>query len=205
MQPVGRDSRRATRRPRTPWGSGVSLIPTESGAKYLVRALTSAHTAVETVVLGPRSRTPLAVPSELPLVLEREIDIEKHAFLKSHVLDGRAVLPVAMTQEWLAHAAAHANPGLPFLGVDSLQVLRGVVLSGDSLLLRMHAGKAKKEGPLFRVPVELRGEQDTLHARAEVLLGEEDAPAPAADPAELAAFDETRSLYGDLLFHGPHF
>jgi len=184
---------------------GVSLIPLEAGANYLARELTSARTAVETVVLGPRSRAPLVTPSELPLVVEHEIDTEKHAFLTSHVIDGRAVLPLAMTQEWLAHAAAQANPGLPFLGVDGLQVMRGIVLSGKSIHLRMHADKARKDGALFRVRVELRGEQDTLYARAEVLLGTEDAPAPAADPTELAAYDETRSLYGDLLFHGPHF
>jgi len=79
------------------------------------------------------------------------------------------------------------------------------VLSGKSLRLRIHADKARKEGELYRVRVELRGDHDTLHARAEVLLGKEDAPAPATDPTELTEFDETRSLYGDLLFHGPHF
>jgi len=184
---------------------GVSLIPLEAGAEHLARELTSANAAVETVVLGPRSRVPVAPPSELPLVLEHEINIENHAFLTSHVIDGRAVLPVAMTQEWLAHAAAQANPGLPFLGVDGLQMLRGVVINGSSLRLRLHADKARKEGDLYRVRVELRSEGDTLHARGEVLLGTQDAPAPAADPAELVDFDETRSLYGDLLFHGPHF
>src|SRR5205085_7472216 len=94
--------------------------------------------------------------------------------LASHVLDGRPVLPLALTLEWLAHGAMHRNPGLVFHGIDDLRVLHGVVLNADALNLRVGAGKAEKRGGLFFVPVELRGVRpdgrDVLHARAEVVL-----------------------------------
>ena len=54
------------------------------------------------------------------------MDVATHPVLKSHVLDGRAVLPMALHLEWLAHAALHGNPGLVFHGFNDLRVTHGV-------------------------------------------------------------------------------
>ena len=51
-------------------------------------------------------------PAELSVAFELAVDLAGHPVLRSHVLDGRAVVPMALHMEWLAHAALHGNPGL---------------------------------------------------------------------------------------------
>ncbi len=179
---------------------GVGLIGLETGAEYLVRELgQSADPAVEIVALahgGPtaprlagdsRSESPTMTPRGLSLAFERVLDLAEHPVLESHVLDGRPVLPLALTLEWLAHGAMHENPGLTFLGCDDLRVLHGVVLDSPPPTLRVLAGKAIKKDGFYRAMVELRGVRDdgreTLHARAEVVLATDLPPAPPARPA----------------------
>ncbi len=205
---------------------GVPLIPLAQGADHLLRELASDETAVERLVLGPalagapnlthsQELTKSAgkepgVSSTLPLVAEEQIDVASCPFLRSHVLDGKAVVPMAMLPEWLAHGALHGNPGLVFHGCDSLSVLKGLVLDTDgSLRLKIHAGDARKDDDGYRVQVELRAAQNDgrefLFARAEVLLTES---LPSEQPRLVApqgpAYEKSAAeTYRDHLFHGP--
>jgi hypothetical protein len=130
--------------------------------------------------------------------------------LEAHVLDGRPVLPLALTLEWLAHGALHENAGLTFHGCDDLRVLHGVVLDGDAPpTLRVLAGKAVKKDGFYRTPVELRGVRgdgrDMLYARAEVVLTTELPPAPSARPVTARPLHSftPEEIYRRVLFHGP--
>jgi acyl transferase domain-containing protein len=214
---------------------GVPLIPLAQGADHLLRELSTDETAVERLVLGPahpasqngdarvagaadgaaspsangRRGEPIAA-SSLPLVVEEEIDVGCCSFLRSHVLDGMAVVPMAMLPEWLAHAALHGNPGLKFHGCDNLSVLKGLVLDADGgLRLKIHAGAAVKEDEGYRVPVELRAVHadggEFLHARADILLAEKlpAAEARLEDPRGPAYEKTAAETYRDHLFHGP--
>lgn len=205
---------------------GVPLIPLAQGAEHLLRELATDETAVERLVLGPALNgapnlfeTPQSVEvaksepiasSSLPLVVEEEIDVASCSFLRSHVLNGKAVVPMAILPEWLAHGALHGNPGLKFHGCDNLSVLRGLVLDAEgSLRLKIHAGSAQKSDEGYRVPVELRATQkdgrEFLHARAEILLTESlPSDEPHLDAPEGPAYEKTAAeTYRDHLFHGP--
>ncbi len=201
---------------------GVGLIGLETGAEYLVRELgQSADPAVEIVALahgGPtaprlagdsRSESPTMPPRGLAVAFERVLDLAEHPVLESHVLDGRPVLPLALTLEWLAHGAVHENAGLTFHGCDDLRVLHGVVLDDPPPTLRVLAGKAVKKDGFYRATVELRGVRgdgrETLHARAEVVLAADLPPAPPPRPATarpMYAFTP-EEVYRRVLFHGP--
>ena len=140
--------------------------------------------AVEPVAAArPRRRE---AATNLTTVFERPLDPDALPILRSHVIDGRAVLPMALTLEWLAQGAIQRNPGLAFCGVDDLRLLKGAVVRDDEAeTVAVLVGKAAKEpGGLFRVPVELRGilagGRTVTHARGEVVLG--DRP-PQAGPA----------------------
>src|SRR5260370_3896473 len=92
---------------------------------------------------------------------ERTLDVEQFPFLKSHVIDSKAVLPLAMSMEWLAHAALHSNPGLTFHGFDEVRVMHGVILEEESsCTVRALAGKPFWPGSFFRVPVELSSTEE---------------------------------------------
>src|SRR5262249_46272630 len=168
----------------------MGIIPLAEGADYLVQELsTVAKPPVEIVILGESPKNhdlmsqPTATATRLTLILERSLDVNSAPVLSSHVLDGRAVLPMALMIEWLAHAAAHGNPGLAFHGFDDLRVLKGLQLgNGERRTLRLYAGKAGKRDGLFVVPAELRSVasgKEWLHARANIVLASK---LPSAKP-----------------------
>ncbi|QDU22137.1 type I polyketide synthase [Urbifossiella limnaea] len=213
---------------------GVGLIPLADGATFLVNELSAAGRAVEVLAMGkaraggsgtvpvpagfgtatpapPGSGTHSAVPNpDLALAFERALDVDTHPVLRSHVLDGRAVLPMALHLEFLAHAALHGHPGLVFHGFNDLRITAGVKLDpGDSLAVRAYAGKAARQDKLFLVPVELRGKKkdgrEVIKSRAEVILVSALPKPPAADrPPAVAPYPHPMAdVYRDLLFHGP--
>ena len=148
--------------------------------------------------------------AELPTVFERTITTDTHEFLASHVLDGRAVLPAAMTLEWLAHGALHGNPGLRFVGVDDLRVFKGVLVKPNEFLgVRICADKAQKRGDEFHVVAELcSGGSDgrrVLHVGAVVVLAAKPPEAGTAKTSlDLPALDQSiEAIYAETLFHGP--
>ena len=215
-------------------GEGVGMIPLTEGGLFAVQELSAAGRAVEVIALGkpPRSAKgsgvvpassqnrvpapgsapsrPAAAPgAELVPTFERTVDIESHPILRSHVLDGRAVLPMALHVELLAHAALHGNPGLVFHGFNDLRITNGVMVEdGSAAQLRAMAGKAVKHDQVFHVPVELRGKRrdgrDAIHSRAEMVLTAALPRPPAAEPTPPVQpyshpIDE---VYRYFLFHG---
>jgi NAD(P)-dependent dehydrogenase (short-subunit alcohol dehydrogenase family) len=239
---------------------GLGLIPLKAGADFLVREINlSSDPAVEVVVLAlpkssdstetvngetvvressqPASQSPLTThhsPTLTTVAFERTLNVDEYPFLTSHVIDGRAVLPLAMMMEWLAHGALHGNPGLVFHGLDNIRVFRGVILEEDQpCTIRVLAGPGVLEGSVTRVPVELHSTKEggggdqtngkgldgrlghpplTAHhspivnARAEVILATR---LPIADvlPPEFQVESYLRDpseVYSQILFHGPH-
>ena len=160
---------------------------------------------------GTQPPPPTAAPApELALAFERAVGVDTHPVLRSHVLDGRAVLPMALHLEWLAHAALHGNPGLVFLGMDNLRITSGVQIEATAAAtIKALAGRAVKQDKVFVVPVELRGRRkdgrEVIHSRADVLLTASLPKPPAPEPAPLVQpyphpVDE---VYKYFLFHGP--
>ena len=199
---------------------GIPLIPVDAGARYLVEELRSTRgRAVEVVILGGGGPEPdflaptpkaEAVAPELAKVFERPLDVASTPILASHVMDGRPVLPMALILEWLAQGAMTRNPGMTYLGVDDLRLLKGVVLR-EALpeTIRALAGKGVRRDGQTVVPVELRGVladgREVLHARGEVVLGDHypEVPAPLDEPSLPAYALDRREIYRDVLFHGP--
>ena len=195
---------------------GVRVIDLAAGGRCLLRELGSSSRSAEVVILGAPNGNAIpnavrhgglpAAAAEVKAVLERAISVDDHPFLLSHVINGRAVLPLAMVAEWLAHAALHGNPGLLFQGFDDLRLYKGVLLQGgESYALTLCAGKASRQGETYRVKAELRGPGGLRHAGASVLLGVKRPKAGKAGPALCAppyAMSAER-LYKDRLFHGP--
>jgi NAD(P)-dependent dehydrogenase (short-subunit alcohol dehydrogenase family) len=194
---------------------GIGLIGLGAGARYLADELRSpAAGAVEVVLLAGGGQAPSAaappLPPPLPTAFERVLDLASYPVLRSHVFDGRPVLPTVLILEWLAHAALHQNPGLALHGCDDLRVLQGVILDGAAPAVRVSAGKAVKRDGLFVAPAELRSTRpdgrEVLHARAEVVLAAELPAAPAArevGPLPAIGLTPQEAYREGLLFHGP--
>ena len=201
---------------------GVSVIDLQAGADYLMQEITH-EGPVEVVVLGSSTQTPAAKisttitdsptntgASEIPAVnmrvaFSRTLNVNDHAFLQSHVMNGHAVLPVAMITEWLAHGAIHDNPGLNYHGFRNFRVFKGVTLEADETIdLQILAGDINRENDTDIVPVELRSGKN-LHAHAEIILAadmiqQEAIRNQAVTGKYSQAANETYT--SDRLFHG---
>lgn len=199
---------------------GVGVIGLKAGADYLIREIES-DGPVETVVLGETESLLKTIPltdvvssapvltesGDLSLAFERDLCVSSYAFLKSHVMNGHAVLPVAVIIEWFAHGALHLNPGMQLHGFDDLRVLKGVTLTGnENIHCRILAGNLIQKDNVAYVPVELRS-GDLLHASAVMVL---------VDAYEKDVLPKLKAVKGNYqyqqgeyyengqLFHGQH-
>ena len=194
---------------------GVGVIPLQAGGEFFVREISQPPgSAIEVVVIGSLpgelvSKHVSTTPAD-KLAFERDLSLDAMPMLKSHVIKGHPVLPMALAIEWLAHGALHANPGLTFHGFDDLRVLKGIIVHDDQpLQLSVLTGEAIKEKNLFRVPVEIRSQanagRETPHVRAIIVLASKPLTTDE-NVVEIATQAYPRSkheIYTERLFHGP--
>jgi hypothetical protein len=136
--------------------------------------------------------------------------VDDFPFISSHVIDTKAVLPMAMIVEWLAHAALHGNPGFRFHGFNDLRICKGVVIDRSTpCTLLLLAGKAKRQDAFFTVSVELVSSstdgRSLLHARAEIVLANR-LPEGIRSIKDLPTtpYAQSGPIYEQpYLFHGP--
>ncbi len=196
-------------------GEGVGLIGLEEGGDFLAREIAAVDSPVEIVALA-ETAADVTIASQtrsksLTEALAISLNVVDYPFLRSHVLDGKAVLPMAVTAEWLAHGALHGNPGLRFHGFNDLRICKGVVFEQDKTCkLKVMSGKAEKRDSFYLVPVELtsadNGSRPVLHAKAEIVLATrlpegirsiKEIPTEHYEPHNGRIYDSER------LFHGP--
>jgi len=185
---------------------GVGVIGLAEGGKFLVDELSSDSPAVEVVVVArPAGAAPALPPAPgAAHGIKIEVSAQDFPVLRSHVINGKAVVPTAVITEWLAHAALHENPGLLFHGFNGLKIYKGIILANGSRAVTASAGKAAKRDGLFAVAAEIRGPGGELHAGAEILLASS-LPRAAAPRPEFALKPYPRAVekaYSDILFHG---
>ncbi len=199
---------------------GIDVIDLEAGANYLVRELSTASGPVELVISGcdeneqeSHEKSDSQANLYVSKAFDLDLSIDQFPFLKSHVIDGKAVLPMAVIVEWLAHGAIHNNPGLRFQGFNDLRVLKGVILDAErTYTIQVMTGKAIKSDGVHVIPVEISGVladgRSVPHARARIQLAQ-GLPAqqtPMAQP-DLAAYrHSSEDIYNiNQLFHGRDF
>ncbi|MEA3545350.1 MAG: SDR family NAD(P)-dependent oxidoreductase [Thermodesulfobacteriota bacterium] len=199
---------------------GIDVIDLQAGAAYLINELsTPPGGSVELIISGGDGASTveeLPEPTQnicISKAFDLDLDVDQYSFLKSHVIDGKAVLPMAIIVEWLAHGAIHNNPGLKFQGFNDLRVLKGVTLEPQqSVTLQVMTGKAIKGDGVHVVPVELSGTDDNgqpiAYARARIVLASRLPERKAA--AEKLSLPEYPHSTGEIyqpehLFHGDDF
>jgi malonyl CoA-acyl carrier protein transacylase len=195
---------------------GVGVIGLNAGAEYLIQEIES-EGPVETVILGESENIlnaislnhilPTAERGDLSIAFERDLSVSSYEFLNSHVMNGQAVLPVAVIIEWFAHGALHLNPGMQFQGFDDFRVLKGVTLkANENIHLRILAGAMIQKGNASLVPVELRSDE-LLHASAVMILVDayENNVIPKLEAVKGAYQYQQGEYYKNgQLFHGQH-
>ena len=204
--------------------NGIPLIPVDKGVQYMLDEMSAGLGSPVEVVIGGTGEyvtreiqrpelvkpTPAVKKQRLALSFERDIGVSHYPILKSHVIDGKPVVPMALMTEWFAHGALHENPGLVLHGLDDIRVLKGIRLDSEKKHIRLLAGKPKKNGEFYEVAVELRdgqkAGQDIIHSSARAILSDQlpSAPSYQFSKAMVAkAYTKTpEDVYDKILFHG---
>ncbi len=199
-----------------PAGGGRSLVVDEirRGAPPVRSRSSCSRNLIATAgtTATPRSKS-TAIPTadrKLEPVFRRTVDLDSLPVLASHVIDGHAVLPMAIMLEWLAEGAVHRNPGLVVTGIDDLRLLKGVILNpGPQTSVEVRVGKAVRHGSQFIVPTELKGivadGREVAHARADIILADRyTTGSRMLSEAVLHPYPNLPAdIYRSILFHGP--
>lgn len=209
------DGKKPSKAAAPPVAAPVTFPATPVTPPNAVNAPQTQAAAVPSPVAPPphTEQPPAAIVNDLTtgyrVAFERNVDIASHAILESHALGGKAVLPVAIILEWLAHGAIHGNPGLELRGFEDFRVYQGVRLGrNEHAPLRILAGKLIREESHYKVPMRLLGRvsgRDVMHAAGNVLLapGFPASPAPILHLPSLHPYScSLEQAYDTRLFHG---
>jgi len=216
---------------------GIAVIDLQLGAQYLLQELAAKDNPVEVVILGsdtegddggsdsdsthdekeqaqqenpgPESQNTLAGAIYADKVLQFTVSTSTIPLLRHHVINGKAVVPMAMIIEWLAQGAMHNNPGLLFHGFDNLRIRSGIVLPPRTALeVELRYAATTVGDNLFRIPMQVcSGSDHTIHASADIVLTVAiPAQRPHIEPlvidgGELSS--QTEIYSSGQLFHGP--
>lgn len=200
---------------------GLVLVGQREGAEAFCDELERGGPAVEIVIGGPDSPGGLLgvdASQQARGQIEGQETVVLQAtqpFLNDHRIDGKPVLPFVMALEFMADAARRAFPGLRFVGVREVAVLKGVVLDSDetSLTLRWKAAPTGTQGGIS-LAFELLGAKNkvglpTVHYRGTVDLGPHAAAGdrfPGSNGLGASAYPyAVGEAYQRFLFHGPGF
>lgn len=195
---------------------GIELIPLQQGAELLFGEICNPDAPPEVVVLASskdlkeETRLKSYPDSSFSLSFERDLNLEDYPFLKSHVIGGKAVLPLSVIIEFLAHGAIHANPGLHFKGFKDLRVLKGVKLTpGRSARMKVLTGKLNPRNGEFVVPVQLGTDdrESGFQPNAEAAIILSDKKSRQKRPVSVEKLPPyphgSGVVYSEFLFHGP--
>src|SRR5690606_11139127 len=144
----------------------------------------------------------------------RTLNLHEDLYLSDHELDGKPVLPLAMAMELAAELVQEAWPELTFVGLNSMTMLNGIILTGESRQVRVVA-RPQTDPSHESLDLEVSVEIGTVDGdgrpsyRGTVLLSER---FPAPPDIDLAGFSNLQPLplsveecYERWLFHGPCF
>ncbi len=186
---------------------------------------TSPTSSVESISSFPLLGTIVSLTPGRELVARRVLDLENDVFLKDHTLGrdisvtdenlrGLSVVPLTISMEMLAEAAAVLVPNKLVIGMKDIRAYRWIGLDEGQLTLQVSA-RYKVSAPEVVVQVKewvdsaLAVQPATPVIEGTVVFGDDySAQSPAGDfvlrSERLSKWSPER-LYADVMFHGPSF
>ncbi len=142
------------------------------------------------------------------------VGLESCPILNDHKIAGEPVVPFALIMEWFAHAGEIANPGLLFIGMDNIRILKGIKPNADGINIKVKTGRCRPVNDKFQVNAAIVSALETnnktdhnVHSQCVLLLQDQFPHAPVQEEA----YGRTRlkpcghsveEAYLSILFHG---
>lgn len=164
----------------------------------------------------------VALPGQA-IVLTRRIDLSEHLYLRDHTLGGAVsdidtnltalpLVPLAMSLEYMAEAAAELVPDLTLISIENISARRWIAVDGGPMELRIAACRQAAD-LVSRIDVKVydtsaaENQTDDPVVEGVIVLArnypsapDSRAPAVAATPVEKGP-----TLYNGAMFHGRSF
>ncbi|MEO0778660.1 MAG: SDR family NAD(P)-dependent oxidoreductase, partial [Bacteroidota bacterium] len=196
---------------------GVSLVPSEEGPWALVDQLSEQLAGQTQVILG--GTLPLArAATDDPLqkhTMHRELRELANPFLRHHVIQDNAVLPIIHASNWMAQAAVDFYPGFHLSRVAEAKLFKGIVFDGrqaERYQLELVEQEKSEERIVVGVKISSRGSArlPINHYGALVTLQKEAPTAPVlplpTSNGQAPFLDDASAVYTNgTLFHGSDF
>ena len=197
--------------------NNVSLVPTDEGPNAMMDQLSNVYANQQQVILG--GTLPVAkAATDHPLntyIMHRTLLESANPFLKHHVIQGNAVLPIINASTWMAQSAADLYPGFHLAGAEQVALFKGIVFDGDQQDdYAITVKELEKSDEAIKVEVTISSESGaklpTNHYRSVINLTSTRRKAPSMplpDINSLKAVNPDASIiYKDgTLFHGADF
>ncbi|OQY24119.1 MAG: hypothetical protein B6I37_04070, partial [Desulfobacteraceae bacterium 4572_35.2] len=201
---------------------GIDVIDLQCGADYLLKELAHYDDHVEVVILGGEGDPASAKPTNTiemvhdtdqtqlnTSVYHLNVNINSMPFLEDHVINGKAVVPMAILVEWLAQGALHNQPGLIFHGFNNLRVKKGVLLDHKTPVeVELRCGSVENSDGQIIVPMSICNAVDgSVYTSADIVLINSLSPQrPTMEPLVIdgGEINSKDKIYSSgKLFHGP--
>ncbi len=196
---------------------GMQVIPSDAGAKMLLRELVNKATGDTQIIVGSK---PSFQPGDPGVQLKtyhirRRIRLDDNPFLFDHVIGDHPVLPATCAALWIVSTCEQLYPGYSFLSLDDFKVLKGIVFeNNDPKEYHLDLEETAKNGEIdfnSRLWSENSSGKQFNHYTVKVRLTRRLPPPPRISPSftlepEYQADIPGLELYQNgTLFHGPSF
>lgn len=181
--------------------AGVNLIDIAGGCQALTKELANPSNSVEIVFGDTFDDAKKAAPG-FP------ISLQSLPILDSHVIGGKAVVPLALMMGWITDEALKLHPDCYLVGLDDIQVLNGIRLTTQPSHITFSHLPTHENNDQIIQPVSIgdTNKENRLHAKANVILsrkslGTSIIPWPT-DIIFTPYQHSMQTVYRDILFHG---
>ena len=197
--------------------NNVSLVPTNEGPYAMIDQLSNVYANQQQVILG--GTLPVAkAATDHPLktyIMHRTLLESANPFLKDHVIQGNAVLPIINASTWMAQSAADLYPGFHLTGAEQVALFKGIVFDGNQQDdYQITVKEIQKSDEFIQVEVTISSDTGatlpTNHYRSLINLANKRPKAPSMPLPDIHSLKpvnpDASIIYKDgTLFHGADF
>ena len=194
----------------------IRVIPIGVGTHMLADELRAPVAPPAQIVIGSAIQPQPAATSSLAadLHLRRRLRLSDSPFLKDHVVNSRAVLPMVSAMSWMANACEQTHRGYHFHAFEDYRVLKGIVFDetlADEYTLDLKEVSRTADEIVIDAMVRSQNPEGRprFHYKARLMLRAHLPPAPVLEPVIEPAHGDTLPgapfYQNGTLFHGPSF